>query len=65
MLEQSQRTKITEPGAIFGGFDGRSGGSVRGNFGTNGQDAALLLPSEALKYFIDALKQKEDGSAPI
>ena len=64
-LKPSQRTKITESGAIFGGFDGRSGGSVRDNFGMNGQDAALLLPSKVLKYFIDALKWKQDGSAPI
>ena len=43
-------------GAMFGRFDGRLCSSVRGNFGVNGRDAALLLPSKALTYFIIPLK---------
>ena len=38
-----------------------SGGSARGNFGTNGHDAAVFLPSKDLKQFVTALQLKYDG----
>ena len=48
-----------ESGTIFGSFMADlSGDSVEGNFGMNGQDAALFLSAKALKYFIDALNWK-------
>ena len=46
--DPSQWTKTTVAGAMFGRclF---SSGSLRGNVGMNGQEAALLLPFKALK----------------
>ena len=35
-------------------------GTVRGDFGMNGQDAAVLMSSEALKYIITAKERKRD-----
>ena len=49
-IEQNHST-----GAIFDRFDGYSSSSVRGNFGMNGQDAAVFVALEALKYIIITL----------
>ena len=40
--------KATVPGAIFGRFVSLSGGSVPNNFGMNGKDAMVVVPSKAL-----------------
>ena len=47
--EPSQWTKTTIAGATFGRYFSLSSGSVRSNFGMNGQDALVFLPSKALK----------------
>ena len=54
-LAQDENHRI---GAIFGRFDDCSGESLRGNYGMNGQDAAVFLPSKAFNHLIDALKWK-------
>ena len=48
-------------GTYFGHFDNWSGASVRGNFGANGLDTIVLLPSKALKYITIALKYELEG----
>ena len=47
--EPSQWTKLTLAGTNFGRYFSLSSGSVRSNFGMNGQDAVVFLPSKALK----------------
>ena len=37
---------------------------MREGFGVNGLDKAVLLPSKALKYIINAVELKLDGQAP-
>ena len=47
--ETSQWTKLMIAGTNFGRYFSLSGGSVMSNFGMDGQDAVVFLPSKALK----------------
>ena len=55
-LKSSHKTKILGSRGIFSRFDGRSWLSVRGNFGMNGQDGAVLMSFKVLKYIISTDK---------
>ena len=58
-LESSHRTKSMVSGSFLADLMANLG-TVRGDFGMNVQDAAVLMSSEALKYIITAKERKRD-----
>ena len=56
-LESSHRTKSIVSGSFLADLVANLG-TVRGNFGMNGQDAAVLMSSKALNDIIIAKEQK-------
>ena len=56
-LESSYTTTIMIVGTIFGQIDGKSGASLRNNFGMKGRDTeAVFVDLKNLKYIIIGLK---------
>ena len=56
-LKSSRRTTSVVPGAFLADLTANLG-TVSGNFGMNGQDAAVLMSSKALNDIIIAKEQK-------